>query len=219
MLKHDAAVGAGACHRLAVDKDRAGFDRQKAADQIKQGGFAAAGRAEQRDKFAVGDLERNLVERQHLAAARRAIEVVHTVDDDLRACSHCNMRAQWPAVCQVPPRTGSAQVLSYNVGHQSISVFRGNLSGQYACRSPPRACTRQPHRRQRGHHRRLRACQHAASGSSEPLSAVALARTRTGDAGRLHRIRHRIRSRCAIRASGNIPNASSTAKSTRRGLR
>jgi HCOMODA/2-hydroxy-3-carboxy-muconic semialdehyde decarboxylase len=29
------------------------------------------------------------------------------------------------AVCQVPPRTGSAQVLSYNVGHQSISVFRG----------------------------------------------------------------------------------------------
>jgi ribulose-5-phosphate 4-epimerase/fuculose-1-phosphate aldolase len=29
------------------------------------------------------------------------------------------------AVCQVPPRTGSAQVLSYNVGHQSISVLRG----------------------------------------------------------------------------------------------
>jgi NitT/TauT family transport system ATP-binding protein len=66
----------------AVDQDRAGLDRQKSADEIEQGGFAAAGWPEQRDELAIGDLKRNLVEGQHFAPARRAIEMVDPVDDD-----------------------------------------------------------------------------------------------------------------------------------------
>ncbi len=57
MLENDAAVGTGAGDPLAVDADSAGFDRQKAADQIEQRRLAASGRAEQRHKFAVGHLE------------------------------------------------------------------------------------------------------------------------------------------------------------------
>ena len=84
MLEHDAAVGAGAGDRLAVDADGAGLDRQEAADQIEQRRLAAAGGPEQRDEFAVADFERHLVERQHLAPARRTIDVADAVDDDLR---------------------------------------------------------------------------------------------------------------------------------------
>ena len=69
-------------------QDRAFLDRQKAADQIKQSRFAAAGWPEQRDEFAVCDFERHLIERQHLAAALRAIHVADAVDDDLRLTSH-----------------------------------------------------------------------------------------------------------------------------------
>ena len=92
MLEHDAAVGAGAGDRLAVDQDGAGLDRQEAADQIKQRRLAAAGRPEQGDEFAVLHLERHLVERQHRAAARRAIEVADAVDDDLRGPGHGGMK-------------------------------------------------------------------------------------------------------------------------------
>ena len=88
MLEDDAAVGAWAGDLLAVDQNGAGFDRQKAADQIEQRRLAATGRPEQGDKLAIGDLERHLVERQHLAPARRAIEVVDAVDDDLCGCGH-----------------------------------------------------------------------------------------------------------------------------------
>ena len=84
MLEHDAAIRAGAGDRLAVGDDRAFLDRQEAADQIKQRRLAAAGGPEQSDEFAVLNAERDVVERQNLAAARRSIEVADTVDDDLR---------------------------------------------------------------------------------------------------------------------------------------
>ncbi len=83
MLEYDAAVGSGPADRLAVHADGAGLDRQKAADQIEQSRFAAAGRPEQRDEFAIGHFERDLIERQHLAAARRTIDVIDAGNDDL----------------------------------------------------------------------------------------------------------------------------------------
>ena len=84
--------GPGPATGLPSTADGAGLDRQKAADQIKQRRLAASGRPEQSDEFAVGHLERHLVERQHLASARRAIQVADAVDDDLRGCGHGGMK-------------------------------------------------------------------------------------------------------------------------------
>ena len=42
MLEHDAAVRTRRRDRLAFDQDAAGDRRQEPADQIEQGGFAAA---------------------------------------------------------------------------------------------------------------------------------------------------------------------------------
>ena len=87
MLEDDAAIRPRAGDLLAIDQDRTGLHRQKAADKVEQRRLAATGWAEQRDKLAVGHLERNLIEGKHLAPARRAIQVVDAVDNDLR-CGH-----------------------------------------------------------------------------------------------------------------------------------
>jgi hypothetical protein len=84
MLEHDAAVGSRCGHRLAVDRDRALLDRQEAADQIEQGGLAAAGRPKQSQELARAHVERYLFERQHRPAARRSVDVADVVDRDLR---------------------------------------------------------------------------------------------------------------------------------------
>ena len=91
MLKYDAAVGPGPGDWITVDRDRAGLDRQEAADQIEQRRLAASGRPQQCDEFAILHFERNLIERQHLASARRAVDVVDAVDDDLCGCGHGGM--------------------------------------------------------------------------------------------------------------------------------
>ena len=83
MLEHDAAVGTGRHHRLALDRDAAGLGRQEAADQVEQGRFPAAGGAKQRQKFARADFKRDIGQSQHGAPARRAVGVVHPLDDDL----------------------------------------------------------------------------------------------------------------------------------------
>src|SRR5579883_2282835 len=88
VLKDNATVGTGAGNRLAFDQDRAGLDRQKAADQIEQCALAAAAWTEQRDELAVAHAERYLVERQDRAAARRPIDMADPVDDDLRRIRH-----------------------------------------------------------------------------------------------------------------------------------
>src|SRR6185503_20410134 len=88
VLKDDAAIRPRAGDILSVNQNRPGFDRQKSADEIEQGGFAAAGWPEERDELAIGDLKRNLVERQDIAPTRRMIEMIDTVDDDLCCGSH-----------------------------------------------------------------------------------------------------------------------------------
>src|SRR5512143_2505938 len=111
MLEDDAAVGAWSGNFLAVDQNGARFNRQKAADQIKQRRLAATGRSEQGDKLSVGDCERYVVKRQHFAPARRAIEVVDAVNDDLRSCGHVRMRAQWPPSVKLRPPWPSSDLV------------------------------------------------------------------------------------------------------------
>ena len=122
MLEHDAAVGAGAGDRLAVDADGAGFHREKAADQVEQCRLAAAGRAEQRDEFAILHLERHLVERQHFAPARRTIDVADAVDDDLGGPGHG--RCSLPNGCNLSSAIGAVaeRGLPYNAGKQADYV-------------------------------------------------------------------------------------------------
>src|SRR5579875_1620582 len=110
VLKDNATVGTGAGNRLAFDQDRAGLDRQKAADQIEQCALAAAARAEQRDELAVAHAERDVVERQDRAAARRPIDMADPVDDDLRRIRHdrallCGRLR--PRLSGAPPRGGT----------------------------------------------------------------------------------------------------------------
>ncbi len=84
VLEHDAAVGARRADRLALDQDLAGLGRQEAADQIEQRRLAAAGRAEQREEFPASHIQRHILERQHRPPARRPVDVVDALDDDLR---------------------------------------------------------------------------------------------------------------------------------------
>ena len=54
-LEHHAAVGTGAAHRLAVERDAAGRGRVQARDHAQQGALAAAGGAEDRDEVVLFD--------------------------------------------------------------------------------------------------------------------------------------------------------------------
>ena len=59
----EALLGA---ERLAVDQDFAAVGRVEPGDQVEQGALAAAGGPDERDEFAVGDIERDIVERADL---------------------------------------------------------------------------------------------------------------------------------------------------------
>ena len=80
--------GPGPAIGLPSTRDRALLDRQEAADQVEQGALAATARAEQRDKLAVADRERHVVERQYRPAARRPIDMADPLDRDLRRTAH-----------------------------------------------------------------------------------------------------------------------------------
>src|SRR5262249_49540047 len=85
MLEYDAAVGTGPTNRHTIEQDSTPFGRQKAADQVEQGRLAAARRPEQRQELAWAHLEADILQSQHRTATRRAVEVVHILDDDLRS--------------------------------------------------------------------------------------------------------------------------------------
>src|ERR1700722_12564521 len=57
MLKNHAAVRTRPAGGLAVDEDAAGFGFDEAGNDAQQGGFAAARRADDAEKFVVTDLE------------------------------------------------------------------------------------------------------------------------------------------------------------------
>src|SRR6185503_19970988 len=140
VLKHDAAIGAGLGHRPAVDPDGTALDRQEAADQIEQGGFAAARRAEQRQELALADLDRHVVERQHRRAARRLVEMPYPLDDDLGAAAH----ARSDSACQASSlRRARVMAVTASMPTAAVSMMPANTPTESAERpdcsmAPPR---------------------------------------------------------------------------------
>src|SRR5258708_1013900 len=60
LLKHHAAIGAGTIDRFAIDGDAALGRLEEACDCIEQGGFAAAGRSDDRNEFSGIDVDRSI---------------------------------------------------------------------------------------------------------------------------------------------------------------
>ena len=77
LLEHDAAVGAGALHGLAVHQHLALGGALQAADDVEQGGLAAAGGAHHAHKFVLMDVQIHAVQGHHLAVA--AVELLDHV--------------------------------------------------------------------------------------------------------------------------------------------
>ena len=73
VLEHDAAVRPGAGDVAPVDGNISLLQLHEAAKQVEQGGFAATGRPENRQKFAIPDLQVDIVERQHRPATGRPV--------------------------------------------------------------------------------------------------------------------------------------------------
>ena len=67
-LEDHAAVLAGAGDCLAVEQDATLAGQHEATEQIHQGRLAATRGADDRDKFALGDLQIDAVDHPHLAA-------------------------------------------------------------------------------------------------------------------------------------------------------
>src|SRR5713101_2383698 len=57
LLEHHQPVGSGLQNRLTFQENFAGGGRLESGDQIQQGGFAAAGRAEENHKLTLNHLE------------------------------------------------------------------------------------------------------------------------------------------------------------------
>src|SRR5262249_31480403 len=87
MLEHDAAVGTGAANRHTIEQDSTPLGLKEAADQVEQGGLAAARWSQDRKEFARAHLKGDILQRQHRMAVRRTIEVVDPLDDDLRSAA------------------------------------------------------------------------------------------------------------------------------------
>ena len=92
MLEDNAAIGAGRRHRPAFHQNAAGFGREESANEVKQGRFPAARRAKQRQKFARAHLKRHVGQCEHGPTPRRAISMVHPLDDDLTLAVHPRLR-------------------------------------------------------------------------------------------------------------------------------
>ena len=95
--------GPGAVTGLPSTRMRPATVGKKAADQIEQGGFAAARRPEQSQEFPRPDFERHVGKGEHGAPARRAIGVVHPLDDDLALAVH-EVPTPQPVVTGIPGR-------------------------------------------------------------------------------------------------------------------
>src|SRR5262249_26081833 len=69
LLGHEIDAGVGVEHRLAGDLDRTGGGGFEAGQAAQNRGLAAARRPEQRERVALGDLERHAVDRDEIAEA------------------------------------------------------------------------------------------------------------------------------------------------------
>ena len=87
MLEHDAAVWAGAGNRR---RRRAGFAPSRSEESRRSGRAGSTCRSPMGPRAPgtrAAHLKRDILQRQHRPAARRAVEVVDALDDDLRAAA------------------------------------------------------------------------------------------------------------------------------------
>ena len=85
LLEDDAPVRARALHLLAIDEDMALGGDIQAADDVEEGGLAAAGGAHHTDKLVLVDIHIHTVEGHHLAVT--AVKLLyHMVDMYLYCC-------------------------------------------------------------------------------------------------------------------------------------
>jgi hypothetical protein len=74
VLEHDRAVDAGAVNGLAINRHRALIVGEQPGDDVEQRGFAATARSDDGDELTVADCERDVGQREDLAAV--ALDVV-----------------------------------------------------------------------------------------------------------------------------------------------
>src|ERR1700722_3072431 len=84
LLKDEDAVGTGALHRLAVDQHLARGLLMQAGDQMKQGGFATTGRADDTNELPGVYVEIDVVKGQQAFTALGAVTQANFAQADFR---------------------------------------------------------------------------------------------------------------------------------------
>ena len=75
ILEDHGAIGAGAVDGFAVESGGAGVGADHSGGDVEEGGFAAAGRADDDDEFAGGDVEGDVVESGDVGFAEAFVDV------------------------------------------------------------------------------------------------------------------------------------------------
>ena len=96
LLEDDATLGAGSAHVLAVDQDAAGGGQREAGRDIHRGRLAAARGADDGHELAVGDVEREAVERDEARAVGRDEVPADLLERDFRDHARsCQAVSRW----------------------------------------------------------------------------------------------------------------------------
>ena len=82
-LKDENAIGARTLNRAAIDQNLSRSLGVQSSHEVQQGGLAAAGWADDAQKFSGRDLEIDVVEREQAFAALRAIAERDVMQADL----------------------------------------------------------------------------------------------------------------------------------------
>src|SRR5258708_25577460 len=84
-MKHQTPIRAGMIYRFTIDGDAALGRLEEARDRIEQGGFAAAGRSDDRNEFSGIDMDRSIANRFDRALERVVAQAeIPDVDATLR---------------------------------------------------------------------------------------------------------------------------------------
>ena len=74
-MRRRSAIGSTSRDVLAFDRDRAGVGLDQPVDEPQQRGLAGTGAADDGEEFALGDLERDVIDRHHAAAVKRLADM------------------------------------------------------------------------------------------------------------------------------------------------
>ena len=124
LLEHEGdVVRHRPAHRLAGDFHGAGGRRHQAADDVEQGGLAAAARPDQTEQLAARDVERGVAQREHVAGVAFLAELMGDVLDPDRdfARHRIAIVVAWETRAQFRGR--NASVMSRLMSGSSGSVF------------------------------------------------------------------------------------------------